>query len=135
MPFMEWNDSFSVGVHKIDEQHKKLIAITADLYQAMSEGKSKEIMGTILQELVEYTKTHFRDEEALMEKVGYEELSLHKQEHGMFVDKAAGYLKEFIAGKPVVSIDLLEFLRDWLIGHIQGTDKKYSPLMKEKGIA
>ena len=134
MPFMEWDDSFSVGVKKIDDQHKRLLHITTDLYNAMAKGQSRDVMGGVLQELVSYTKEHFRTEEDLFDQTGYPESGLHKTEHSLFVDKAGGYLSDFNEGKPVVSIELLEFLRDWLIGHIKGTDMKYSAFFNEQGI-
>ena len=44
------------------------------------------------------------------------------------------YKKGFDEGKVLLSIDVIDFLKDWLINHIQGSDKKYGPFLNEKGL-
>ena len=134
MDFVVWNDKFSVKVSSIDEQHKKLVAVINDLYNAMKAGKTKEQMGKILGDLIDYTKYHFSYEEKLMEKAGYKDIEEHKKQHVAFVNKISETLDSYKAGKLIMSIDICNFLQDWLIHHIQGTDQKYSQLLVDSGI-
>jgi hemerythrin len=66
MAFMEWNNSFSVNVAEIDNQHKHLIDLINKLFEAMSVGKGSEVMGTVLKDLINYTVSHFAMEEKYM---------------------------------------------------------------------
>ena len=134
MALIEWNDSLSVNVAEIDEQHKKLIGLINDLHAAMSAGKSNDMMGGILNELVEYTKYHFSSEEKYMDQFHYPGTLVHKKEHEGFVNKALEFKGNFESGNASISVDLLNFLKDWLINHIQGTDKRYSNFFNEKGL-
>lgn len=56
---LEWNKNLSVGVEKIDQQHKELIEILNKLYLAMKQGQARDEMGKIFLELVSYTECHF----------------------------------------------------------------------------
>ncbi len=52
-----WSKSYSVGVDVMDQEHKRLIDIINNLYSAMRSGRGKDAIGSILDELIEYTKT------------------------------------------------------------------------------
>lgn len=41
MPIIQWNDSLPVGVDAMDLQHKKLVNLINQLFDAMKEGKGK----------------------------------------------------------------------------------------------
>ncbi len=134
MEFFKWQDSFSVGVNDIDEQHKRLIDLINDLAKAMSEGKGRDLIGNIIKELEDYTVYHFDFEEKFMEKNGYSDLESHKKIHQNFVDKIKEFEIKNNEGSLLLSIDIFNFLRDWLKEHILGTDMKYSKEFKEKGL-
>lgn len=134
MALLEWKESFSVSVAKFDNQHKKLISLINELHAAMSEGKGKEVLGKVFTELINYTKTHFADEETEFKKYAYPEFATHKNEHEKLTKEVINYYNEFMAGKTSLSIDMLTFLRDWLQKHIMGTDKRYSSFLASKGI-
>jgi len=126
MAFYEWQDSFSVGVKEMDDQHKKLIAILNHLHDAMKSGKATKEISLIIDEMVEYTKFHFIAEEKLMDEKKYIGLASQKAEHAAFVKKAQEFQSEVNSGKLAVSLDVLNFLKDWLTHHILIIDMKYS---------
>jgi len=126
MAFYEWQANFSVGVNEMDEQHKKLIAILNQLHDSMKAGKAAKEIGLIIDEMVEYTKFHFAAEEKRMTEKNYIGLASQKAEHAAFVKKAQEFQKEVNSGKLAVSLDVLNFLKDWLTNHILITDMKYS---------
>ncbi len=135
MALMQWDGTYSVKVSQFDTQHKKLVGMLNDLHSAMKEGKSKEIMGKTLDDLIAYTVTHFADEERLMKQHGYPEYDAHKAEHDKLTQQALKLQSEFKAGKAGVNMEVLNFLRDWLKNHIMGTDKKYGPFLNTKGVS
>ena len=135
MPLLIWNENYSVKISQIDTQHKKLVKLINELHDSMKAGKSKEVLGKILDELISYTGYHFKTEEDLFEKYGYPEKGTHKRQHGDLVDQVLKFKTNFESGVSVVSIDLMNFLRDWLTQHIAGSDKKYTAFLNSKGVS
>lgn len=134
MGLMIWNDSFSVKIKEIDQQHQKLMEMVNDLNDAMSKGKGKEVVGTVLQKLISYTASHFSKEEKMMSDNGYPEYVDHKAKHDKMVAKVLSLQKDVASGKLTVSNDVMNFLMDWLQKHIKGTDMQYSGFLNSKGV-
>lgn len=122
---IKWDDKYSVKNEKIDNQHKKLVALINKLNAAMLLGQSKNIIEEIIAELADYTVTHFTDEEKHMESIGYSDLENHKKIHKNFVNQVLKVQNDIKSGKSTVSIELIDFLKQWLVEHIMETDKKY----------
>lgn len=125
MKLFEWDEKFSVGMEEIDDQHKKLIDMINDLSDAMSAGKSKEVMGDILKGLVQYGVIHFDTEEKLFKRYNYENSAEHIKQHEGFKKEATKLLEEYEAGSFKVSLETLMFLKDWVINHIKKQDLQY----------
>ncbi|CAK8718428.1 Hemerythrin [Candidatus Electrothrix laxa] len=134
MSLIKWNDSFSVNVVRIDQEHKKLFEMINELTDAMKAGHGKDVLGDILNGLISYTASHFQLEENYFQQVKYPHAVEHKKEHVAFVQKVTDFKREFDAGRATVSVNLLQFLSKWLQTHIKGTDQKYSSFLNEKGI-
>jgi hemerythrin len=133
MAYFAWKPEYSVKIAAIDTQHKKLVDMINTLYDAMKAGKSKEVIDPLLNALVDYTKTHFTDEEKLMQVNGYPGLVAHLGEHTRLMKQVLEYQQQWRAGK-LIAIDLSQFLKDWLTNHIAGVDMKYSPYLVSKGV-
>src|SRR5579863_9029117 len=134
MPLLTWNDSLSVGVSTIDSQHTALIAILNELYDAMMQGRAKEITGPLLRKLVNYTRDHFSAEERMMASAEYSGLPAHRREHERLTKQVEEYSARYDRGEGAVNIELLHFLRTWLTNHIQQSDKAYGPCLTGHGI-
>jgi hemerythrin len=124
MPIVKWGDELSVKSNEIDEQHKKLLDIINDLFDAMSKGRGRDVLGGIIDRLMDYTKYHFSTEERLMVSNDYIGYISHKAEHAQLIQKVVEIEQEFKGGNSMLSIRLLNFLEDWLLKHIKSTDKK-----------
>jgi len=135
MALIEWHPGLSVKVNKLDDQHKKLVDLINQLHDAMKSGEGNMILGTALQSLIGYTKTHFTEEIALMRAHGYPELARHQAEHTAFVKQVQEFQNKFQSGDALLTLSTLSFLKEWLVKHIQGEDKKYGPFLNSKGIA
>lgn len=135
MALLTWNENYSVGIKEIDIQHKKLVELINSLHEGMKIGKGKEILGVILNELVDYTVYHFGFEEKLFEKYGYPETIIHKRQHSDLVAQVKKFVDSYNGGSSIITIEIMNFLRDWLTQHIAGSDKKYSSFLNNKGVA
>lgn len=134
MSLMEWNQKFSVNVKEIDEQHKKWIGILNELHDSMRAGKGSATVGKVLDELVDYTKVHFTTEERLMQANAYPHFAGHKRIHENMVREVEQLREKYRSGSSVLTIEVMQFLKNWLSEHITGTDQSYSPYLNSKGI-
>jgi len=134
MALINWESSFSVNVAEIDSQHQKIVGFINDLNDAMKQGKGKDALGSILNELINYTATHFKYEEQYFEKFGYPETAAHKQHHAKLVSEVIAFRDGFQSGKLGVTVEVLTFLVNWLKNHILVEDKKYTSCFNSNGL-
>lgn len=134
MPIVLWDNSFSVNVREIDEQHEKLFDLINSLYDAMKKGLGKEILPKIIDELFHYVEKHFSTEEKYFDRFNYPESESHKIEHYNFLKKVSEFKKSYEEGQIGLTIDIITFLQEWLIRHIKVVDKKYSAFFNENGL-
>jgi hemerythrin len=132
MSIFQWKEEFSVDHAEIDTQHKRLFQLADELHRAMTEGKGSAAVGQTLTNLVEYTKHHFACEERLMQLHDYPEYAEHKAFHDDLTARVLEFQRGFQAGRSVVTIELFQFLKDWLSHHIGDTDRKVSVYLKAK---
>jgi hemerythrin len=135
MPIINWNDKMSVNIGEIDKQHQCLIELVNNLHDSMKAGKGNAVMGPILTDLLNYTQFHFATEEKYFQQYSYPEYLLHKMQHDELTKKTKELNASFQAGKMTISIEVMNFLKDWLSNHILGSDKKYSPYLCSKGLS
>jgi hemerythrin-like metal-binding protein len=121
-----WKDSYSVGIPEIDAQHKGLIRLINELHAAMSTGQGKQILGKTLDDLVQYTEIHFSFEEGIMRRKAYSELTSHHAVHVKLTGEVIELRNKFHSDKLTMSIEVMQFLRDWLAGHIMVHDQAYA---------
>ena len=132
--FIEWKDSYSVGIDSIDQQHKKLLNLINQLQTAVDYSTGEEFEREALDELVDYTKTHFSYEEGLMKDNDYPDFEQHKAQHENMFHKVQEVLAEYEKDQDTAMSNAVEYLKDWLINHINGTDKQYSSYLIGKGV-
>jgi len=132
--FVIWKEEYSVGIESIDTDHKKLLQLINRLQTSSIYQTGEEFDKEALNELIEYTKFHFTREEKMMEENGYPDFDAHKQQHRDMTDQVVQKIKEYEDDHEKTIDDLLDYLKKWLINHINGTDKKYSAFLREKGV-
>ncbi|MBI5050411.1 MAG: hemerythrin family protein [Nitrospirae bacterium] len=133
MALIKWDESFSVNVTEIDRQHKKLVNMINEFYDSLRED-SKQAFHKLLNSLVDYTYYHFSTEEKYFDIYSYENSDSHKQEHKYFIEKINNVKNRMARGEFVISLEITNFLKDWLITHIKETDKKYSQCFNDNGL-
>ena len=134
MSLLQWNESYSVHVTSFDQQHQTLFRSINELHEALRAGHGKDVVGKLLQRLIDYTASHFAAEEPVLERNGYPELATHRAAHKALVNQVLKFQKDFEAGSAGIAVELMQFLQKWLSEHIRNTDKKYGAFLNEKGI-
>jgi len=126
MSLMEWDKSFELGVGEFDEHHKYLITLLNMSYDSFTSGAGSAGLGSILDELIDYATYHFSAEEHWMRVHGFPGLQLHQEEHNNFSKRVVEIYKDFRNGRTNLSLEVLQFLKNWLSNHILKTDAEYS---------
>ncbi|MFC1670200.1 bacteriohemerythrin [Spirochaetota bacterium] len=133
MDYLSWNEELNVGIGLFNDDHKNLIDFVNQLNHALQIGQAKETMGQVLVKLINYTDIHFKNEEKLMAKHAYPEYVKHKNEHDDLTEQVKDFYERYNSGKVAFSLELLNFLRDWLLNHIQCSDMKYKDFFSGRG--
>jgi hemerythrin len=134
MSLISWSSQLSVGVEEIDNQHKKLVQLINGLHDHMLAGDANDIMGKVLDRVIEYTAFHFGTEERLMSEHGYPLSTAHIHEHKKLVATGVDLQTKFKSGKATITMETMNFLRDWLQHHILESDKLLGKHLSSKGV-
>jgi len=134
LSLISWNDSMSVNVDEIDNQHKKLLDIINELHEAILKRKPRKILLKILGEMTDYSVYHFKTEEKYFDKFNYPDKKSHVKEHEDFINHIIEFTNGYKEQRILLSMDMINFLKDWLYNHIMEEDHKYSEFLNEHGL-
>ncbi len=129
-----WKKDFSVGVAELDEQHKKLVELINSLVDLATTGATRAEVDDVLTEMTRYAIQHFRAEEQLMLTYNYPGYLDQEAAHNKFRKSNGRFHLRAAEDENVDTGELVEFLKGWLVNHIQIMDKQYSAFFKEKGV-
>ena len=124
---IKWLAEYETGIKIIDNQHKRIISYINKLYSLEGVG-DRDAEKEVLNELVEYTLSHFVFEESLMDEAGYPAAATHSKTHDAFEKQIYAFKKRSDDGENI-SIELGEMLSSWLFGHIKEDDISYVPFV------
>ena len=131
---IKWNNKYCMGISIIDEEHKKLIGFLNKAIDAKEHGDNKEELQEVLEEMTKFALEHFKTEEAYMSKYEYPDYLLHYNEHLNFSLHMIIYNNQVINGEYKIMDELYNYLQEWLVHHIQKTDKKYTKCFNKNGL-
>jgi hemerythrin-like metal-binding protein len=135
MPLIEWNEELELGYRPIDADHRKLAEMVNELYDYILAGSSMTLIHALFERLVSHAVTHFRREEHLMEESAYPERLDHMAAHHHLESQIKESLERFNAGERIFSLEMVQFLRDWLVIHIKTMDRNLSDyLIRETSV-
>ena len=134
MTVLTWSHAYNVGVRAMDDQHGILMDTLNELRQSLVRGCGREVMGEILDRLIEFTRMHFWSEEQLLEQKAFPGLSEHRAEHQRILAQILQSSHRVQHGEKMQMRPLLCFLREAYAEHIEGMDRAYGPWMNERGV-
>jgi hemerythrin len=131
---VKWDKSYATGIQSIDSQHQVLIGMIAKFQKGMLEGRTREQLPGLLDNLITYAEYHFRWEEQMLEQKQYPELEKHRKGHQVLTDQIRDFERRFEAGKVVAGASVMLFLRHWFTDHILETDFRYAKYFEAEKI-
>ncbi len=134
MEKIKWENSFSIDVSVIDEEHKQFILIINKVIASMQINSKREKISEALNDMTLYALSHFKNEEEYMMEFDYPEYLLHKKEHKDFILTTVGICKSVTNGNYNITDSLLKYLKKWLAEHIQVTDKRLTVCFNKNGL-
>ena len=126
MALMKWTDRYSVGIGKMDEQHKIIFDIINELFESLKGGIGSDVLG-LINRLSQYTQQHFKEEERVLESLSHPDLEWQKEEHLKFYKTVEAFKKKAARESfSSINVELSHFLMMWWNNHILEGDKKYA---------
>ncbi|SDB92203.1 bacteriohemerythrin [Acinetobacter boissieri] len=126
---ISWSSNFETGIDVIDEQHKRILYYINDIDEVCFT-HDREKIKDILDNIIDYTQSHFTFEESLQQEAGYQFSVPHKKVHDLFIKKIEDYRLRFLKGETIEE-DLYQVLTKWLINHIKHDDADYVGAVKD----
>lgn len=129
MEVFHWNSDFETGLSEVDAQHHKLVQITNSLGNLLSnDDVHPKDLEDVFAQLVDYTVYHFTEEEKTMMQFGVDErhIKQHKEIHQTFVQDVLHLKEEFDLQTVTTPKALFDYLMNWLVYHILGSDMSMS---------
>jgi hemerythrin len=124
-----WTEQLSIGIEVIDQQHSRIVEYINQLDDMRINGNPREEISWLIQNMVDYTLSHFTFEESLQEEAHYPFIDAHKKIHGLFAQRVAEYQARFEQGEDV-SKALNSLLVTWLFNHIKRDDADYAETVR-----
>jgi hemerythrin len=124
MLYIVWNEENNLGIPIIDEQHRGIVATINSFHYLIQQGRGRDALQPTLSILEQYTRIHFRTEEALMEQAGFPGFADHVALHEDLKKRTEAIARETTSDQePEIA---LAFLKDWWLGHINSEDRQYA---------
>ncbi|WP_419796983.1 MAG: bacteriohemerythrin [Terasakiella sp.] len=128
-----WSDDLSCGNEKVDEDHRFLLELINELYTEIKNDDDEHTIEDTFHKMQDYTKHHFADEEAIMQKTGYPDLEAHAAEHKQFMERLDTSFNLYMkAPNKHASIELIGILASLWQKHVGSTDKAFASFLKSK---
>ncbi|GAA0583111.1 bacteriohemerythrin [Rhizomicrobium electricum] len=135
MAVVKWARELSVGVESLDDQHEKMLVLLNGLHEGLMSGKGKIELGGVLNQLIGATASHIRYEEGLLARAGYDDSPAHRDSHAALMRQFCGISRQYeTIGPSALSLPVMSFLRNSLMGHIGVADIRYRDCLTANGI-
>jgi len=132
MSIMTWNESFRINIGTLDSHHEHLVQLLNTVYLEFSCNAPPENLGSVLVELLNYSRYHFTEEEKHMKLVEYPAFQNHRDEHNLFITKVTKLQKLFSRGEKNLSVETIVFLKNWITNHILVSDAAFGSYAQER---
>jgi len=126
MPLLNWRAEYSVNQEVLDSHHKQLFSLLNTVYENVMNSLEVCSVLPLIDELMEYTRSHFTMEEQHMRDNGYQEIDAHISKHREFTHTIEAIKSHYHGNNLEAAQELMVVLGEWLLQHVLKEDMKYS---------
>ncbi|WP_277868315.1 bacteriohemerythrin [Candidatus Synechococcus calcipolaris] len=123
MDHLAWQDQYALGHGEIDQQHRALLSLLRHLRQAIATSVDSTTIENSLQEIVNETLNHFRDEEKLMGGSNYPGYLGHRAAHQNLEAAMGKLVATFEADPASFTLETVAALGELILHHICEEDQ------------
>lgn len=135
MPILSWDEKYSVGVKRIDDEHKTLIDLINKAYDSAKGTNDIATLKELTNDMRKYALMHFATETTLMKDYGFPDANTHLEEHKIFTGRITTAISHDETGQEIPDTNqLFRFLAKWLQDHLLKTDKEFGKYLNDKGM-
>ena len=134
LEIVRWKPKFATGIKIIDAQHRELVGLTNELYQAclVRDESIRTMFKDAMSRMVEYVRFHFSAENELLEQIEFPDILIHKKDHETLIMNILAAAKSYEEGNRLAPNTFVRILKDWIFGHIAVSDMYYSGFVAEQ---
>jgi len=131
----KWTPDLSLGDEIIDKDHQMLFDLLDRYYNGLiNNGPHMELV-ELIKCMLDYAHTHFGHEEALMYQLDYPDIVHHINLHRSFAAKSYEFYEKIIQNRLILTLEVTNYIKDWLVDHIKAEDFKLIVYAKSKGLS
>lgn len=128
---IKWNDQIALGIDVVDQEHMALVSLMNQVSDMLDGRQDRSQTADVILQLEEYCSLHFQHEEELMRSAGYPGLDDHIAIHRRFTARVNEFSVQCKDESQDIDLPALHnLIEDWLINHIQKTDREYLDVVK-----
>lgn len=130
VPILRWSDAHDVGNVMIDAQHRHLVELVNQLGEDLKHGRDRDTVLAAMRAVVAFTTKHFAAEERLMaQNPGWKDEGRHAQEHKKLLSEITSLTLDIDTSSLTMT---MRFLQEWLLRHIEGSDRPLAGWVRER---
>ncbi len=133
MKNIEWNEDLVVNILDIDNEKKQLFEVInkfVDVYNKSKKNYDEHLLVENLLGVIEKFKIVFKNEERILREFDYPECEAHFDIHSGFITKLKAFRRWITDDNENFSDDIVEFIKEWSIVHIQDRDMTFGPYIR-----
>jgi hemerythrin-like metal-binding protein len=126
MALFIWTNTLSTGNSHVDDDHRALVEKVNAVLECIAQRAENATLSVVLDDLAQFTREHFRQEEAVMQRAAYARAAEHAAEHAALLKEMEEVLAQLRTDAEIDSMALYSRLTRWVIDHIQSFDREFA---------
>lgn len=131
----KWTPDLSLGNDAIDKEHQQLFELLDHYYNGLVNNGPRMELIELINSMLEYANLHFANEETLMYNLKYPDVEHHIELHRSFAAQATEFYEMVSQGRLLLTLQVTNYIKDWLVDHIKGEDFKLIVYAKSTGLS
>ena len=125
------DESLLVGHDLIDQDHRDLVPLVNIFLESVKKGADKQSIFDDVGEISVRFSAHFERENQLMAESRYPDMPTHVAEHQALLGDLGKFLREVEEANDNETVGTVEYIEDWFLKHIAGSDKKLGEHLRD----